>query len=243
MDFIYIALPLFAVVPLYFWLSIQEHESYLESICLNFPHGRFRRSIPLMTQINSGDGAYLFESTHHDRQFIVEYRYRWKQNVLRRFTSQPALHEQLEVRFPMVQKFWLRMISRQHALNSEEAIAIGNDLDQSFSIHTNRPEAAREFMNNPYILGNFSRLIFDRLEIHRGYLRFDGRAGQTKLQCVPATIHGGGALQYCLFLRIATPHRPRINANGRCIVVSLLPKRPGFCRECSRMRKLLYSPS
>ena len=151
MQFVYIAVPLLIVVPLYFWLSIQEHESYLQSICLDLPPGHFRRSIPLRTQINSGDGAYLFESTHHDKKFSVEYRYRWKQNALRRFTSQPALHEELEIRFPVVQKFWLRIISE--------------------AIHSNQPEAAREFLNNPYIAGNLSRMTFDRLEIHRGWLR------------------------------------------------------------------------
>jgi len=171
MDFVYLALPLLVVVPLYFWLSIQEHESYLESICLDLPRGHFRRSIPLTTQINSGDGAYLFESMHHDRKFSVEYRYHWKQNALRRFTSQPALREQLEVNFPLVQKFWLRMISRQQTINMEAGILIGNEFDENFLIHSNQPNAAREFLNHPYILQNFSRITFDHLEIHRGWLR------------------------------------------------------------------------
>ncbi|PWT91829.1 MAG: hypothetical protein C5B54_04560 [Acidobacteria bacterium] len=171
MDAFFLLIP-FLSIPLYLWLSLEARESYLEEICVHYSDGTYRRPVSPVQQILRGKGSYLVQGKHLGRSFVVEYRYGWKHAAWQRFTNEPAPNEELEIRFPVIQKFWLRMIPQKEDETPEAEIKIGIPvIDDNYIIHSNQVKAAADFLTSSVALYHLQRLYFDRLEIYRGFLR------------------------------------------------------------------------
>jgi hypothetical protein len=148
-----------SVLLLYLWASILNQEKYLETICAGLS-GKFRSVGNLWEKISTRKGSYQFVGQYSQRSFIIEYFYRWKTD------------ERLEVRFPVIQKFWLRFILEPAHSPQPEEITLGiPELDVFYVIHSNQPQAAKEFLRSQIALVDLQRLKtrFDRLEIHHGW--------------------------------------------------------------------------
>ena len=123
-----------------------------------------------MEQVRKARGSYEFSGQCSQRRMIIEYFYRWRKQWDLQIDAAPD--ERLEIRFPVIQKFWLRMILDPDHEMQKDAILLGNPaLDSLYLIHSNQPEAAREFLSSQTALQDLRRLLcpFDRLEIHQGW--------------------------------------------------------------------------
>jgi hypothetical protein len=96
--------------------------------------------------------------------------YRWQKVWQIQWDGAPF--ERLKISFPLIQKFWLRMIlDPKHEKRKQEVILGDPVLDSLYVIHSNQPDAAREFLRGQPALEDLQRLRFrfDRLEIHKGW--------------------------------------------------------------------------
>lgn len=154
---------------LYFSFRIRTQQRYLGTIC-GGQIGKFRQTTNLMEQVRKARGSYEFSGQCSQRRMIIEYFYRWRKQWDLQIDAAPD--ERLEIRFPVIQKFWLRMILDPDHEMQKDAILLGNPaLDSLYLIHSNQPEAAREFLSSQTALQDLRRLLcpFDRLEIHQGW--------------------------------------------------------------------------
>jgi hypothetical protein len=99
----------------------------------------------------------------------MEYFYRWP-GVMDLLPG-PAPEERLEIRFPVLQKFWLRMIlDPNHPFDPEALVLDEPDMDALYVIHSNQHDAAKSFLSGQPPFPDL-RLYnpIDRLEIHQGW--------------------------------------------------------------------------
>ena len=131
--------------------------------------GRLHLTTPVWTQVRQARGCYQFAGRCSDRPYTISYFYRWK-NVWNLLPS-TAPDERLEIQFPLIQKFWLRLILDPDHTPQEDEVTLGiPELDSLYVVHASQPEAARDFFVNQPALQDLRRLpfAFDRLEIHKG---------------------------------------------------------------------------
>ena len=166
--FIILQILLFVLI-LYFSFRIRTQQKYLETICEG-QIGKFRQTTNFLQQVGNSRGSYEFSGQCSQRRMIIEYFYRWRKQWDLQIDAAPD--ERLEIRFPVIQKFWLRMILDPDHEVQKDAVSLGNPaLDSLYIIHSNQPEAAREFLSSQAALYDLRRLPcpFDRLEIHQGW--------------------------------------------------------------------------
>ena len=152
----------------YLWTCIYKQQAYLEKISSDL-FGKFIPPKSFWQQISHARGSYRFEGQCSQRAMTIQYFYRWKKV----WNLQPAAapDERLEIQFPVIQKFWLRMILDPNHEQRAGEVALGNPvLDSLYVVHSNQPDAAREFLTSQAALHDLQRLPFpfNRLEIHRG---------------------------------------------------------------------------
>ena len=160
---------LFGGIALYFSFCILIQQRYLETIAEG-QIGKFRQTTNLWKQIRNWRGSYEFSGLCSQRKVILEYFYHWRKAWDMQTDAAPD--ERLEIRFPVIQKFWLRMIFDPDHETQKEAVLLDNpELDSLYMIHSNQPEAAREFLSSQAALQDLRRLPypFDRMEIHQGW--------------------------------------------------------------------------
>ncbi|MCI0413615.1 hypothetical protein L0222_12550 [bacterium] len=163
-----VLLTLLGGVALYFSYCILKQQEYLETICEG-QTGKFLQTTNLWKQIRNSRGSYQFSGLSSQRKVILEYFYRWRKTW--DVQTDAAPDERLEIRFPVIQKFWLRMIlDPDHEMQKEAVLLDIPELDSLYIVHSNQPEAAREFISSQAALVDLRRLPypFDRLEIHQG---------------------------------------------------------------------------
>jgi Prokaryotic RING finger family 1 len=107
-----------------------------------------------------------FRGKFAGRDLLVEYRFRL-------FPRGRRPQDELEIRIPVIQKFWLRLITRSAIFPNEENLSSEEEVPGSpFLAHSNQPEAARLFLETSEIQEQTARLgAVTRLEIYRGTFR------------------------------------------------------------------------
>jgi hypothetical protein len=80
---------------------------------------------------------------------------------------------ELDIRTPVTQKFWLRLLPQSARSDLHEEIQTNNqELDDRFIIHSDQPDVVCEFLKTQFIQEELLRLApLDRLEIYRGWLK------------------------------------------------------------------------
>src|SRR5574341_781206 len=148
-------------------LLIIQHQDVLHRFCAGLGHGSYR------TEFQPGahvwrKRTYSYYGTFQGRSVTIAY------------TFQPGLRKSerrsntLEIQIPVIQKFWLRLLTDYHEVPPFEEILTGVEpLDQHFVIHSNQPEVAATFLQNDSAGGmlNVLQYLFAKLEIYRGALR------------------------------------------------------------------------
>ncbi len=141
----------------FYWLVV-TNEAFLQAICEGIS-GSYHR----------GDGIgrrmYFFRGKFAGRNLRVEYRFR-------PFTRNRR-QDELEIQIPVIQKFWMRLLTRSIPLPAEEESFGEQEVPAGpFLAHSNQPQAAREFLETPEILEQLAKLgPVTRLEIYRGTLK------------------------------------------------------------------------
>jgi len=82
-------------------------------------------------------------------------------------------HEVLEIRIPIKQKFWLRLLrQRLHEQDADEIKSGVPEMDREYVIHTNQRDAAEDFLRRISVRTYLSKFpcSFDKLEIIHGQL-------------------------------------------------------------------------
>lgn len=114
----------------------------------------------------TGDKNLLrYAGKFKERDYTINYRYRFI-----RFLSE-SVSDELEVQVPILQKFWLRLLPQRTDVDNPTEIEINcPEIDERYLIHTNQPEAAREYLSTSMIQDSLRMLpIFpDRIEFYRG---------------------------------------------------------------------------
>lgn len=156
-------------VVLYSVVQQARQESRLHRLCSRLRTGRYRRLY--------GPGRwwhrekiYQYESEFRNRRISVRYNC---PSVFPHTTSRNTgwKRGELEIEIPVMQKFWLRLLTEHHASPTADEIQIGDEaLDNHYLIHTNVPEAASEFLLSPDVRKHFSALayLFSRMEVYKG---------------------------------------------------------------------------
>lgn len=159
-----------AVVLLTFLLTLllsrllRRYEAYLERLCAQWK-GTYKQKYDHLEQILKGKGAYQFQGLYRERAFEIEYSYRWGAFLDEQIRDTPK--ESLRIRFPVIQKFWLRMIRSGPEKHSGEDVLFKTPAGSIYLIHSNQMEAASEFLKMENAQNQFP-VIFDRLEIYQG---------------------------------------------------------------------------
>ena len=141
----------------------------MERITRGF-QGVFTRRFAFLKQLTQSRGIYQFSGQCSQRPVLITYSYRWRRfwNIQ---TCRPE-DERLEIQFPLIQKFWLRMILEPGRPMGPDEVSLDHpELDRLYIIHSNQTQAAREFLTSQAALLDLQRLPypFDRLEIHKGW--------------------------------------------------------------------------
>jgi hypothetical protein len=153
---------------LHFYICIEQQRRYLRQVTEGFP-GSYNSPVPFTDQIRSLKGSYRFNGRSLQRTMILQYFYGW--TGLFDLIPRIAPEERLEIRFPVVQKFWLRMIlDPNHSYDPDAVQTNDPEMNRLYIIHSNHPEAAKNFLATQ---GTFPDLRLnhplDRLEIHQGW--------------------------------------------------------------------------
>ena len=132
-------------------------------------NGNFFSPVSFWEQMRDQKGSFAFTGMSLQRAVTIEYFYRWPK--ITSLLPGTAPEERLEIRFPVVQKFWLRMIQEHNPSFDPEALVLDDPrVDSDYIIHSNQQDAAKEFLASQLPLPDL-RLInpIDRLEIHHGW--------------------------------------------------------------------------
>lgn len=176
MDILFPGLSLLTLFGLYgYWKLTGQNESYVRQLCSGFMFHSHRKKPEDMSPA-TGWHSYFYGGMYEGRPVEVQYRYRTNIRWPKPEESPSIwqIRDELEIRIPVVQKFWLRMLPQMADIDEQEEIIVEKDLfDRAFRIFSNQREAATEFLQGRLVQEKFRTLPFamDRLEIHRGWLR------------------------------------------------------------------------
>jgi hypothetical protein len=109
-----------------------------------------------------------------ERQILIEYRFRQIQPRSGKFIPGWHLSGELEIRFPVVQKFWLRLLQQHQDETPVDELVTGvPQLDKSYVIHANQITTAKDFLKRPVVSDRIMKfpIPLDRLEIYKGFLK------------------------------------------------------------------------
>ena len=152
------------------WKFLLKHQNYMQGLCLGLSLSRFR--------LQREDTAIFFpwrnyscEGQYQGRLIRLNYRFRSFPEQYRLPLRLKAA-EELTLQIPVIQKFWLRLVPERVPAGPDEEVQIGVPVfDQDYLVHSNQPEAAREFLSIRLVQEQIRKLpLFDRLEFHRGAL-------------------------------------------------------------------------
>ncbi len=83
---------------------------------------------------------------------LCEYRYRNLQPTAKRGLLNWQINGELEIRIPLVQKFWLRLLPQdEDEAAMDEIITKIPELDKHYVIHATQQEAAIDFLRRPSV--------------------------------------------------------------------------------------------
>lgn len=176
MGILFPGLSLLSMFGLYgYWKMVGQNRSYVRQLCAGF---MFPSSRKLLEDPSPAPGwrSYSYGGIFEGRPVEIQYRYRtslhWPQSE-----DPPVLwtvKDELEIRIPVVQKFWLRMLPQMTETDEQEEIIVEKEpFDLAYRIFSNQREAATEFLKGSMVQEKFRTLplSMDRLEIYRGWLR------------------------------------------------------------------------
>jgi Prokaryotic RING finger family 1 len=155
-----------------YWRLIGQNEFYIRQLSSGLL--LLKRKGRISPKPSPGWHAQSYEGNYQGRQVQIDYRYR---SILHRNQSKKlaiGLIEELEIRLPVVQKFWLRILPQLTESDEREEIIIEKELfDRAFRIYSNQREAATEFLKSTLVQEQFRTLpiSIDRLEIHQGWFK------------------------------------------------------------------------
>lgn len=131
-----------------------KNQAYLMKLC---------RYLPIQGDYSRTPDSYVYSSELDGRAYQVIYHCAVKEK---------NKHE-LEIRVPVHQKFWLRLLPQiSESEIHDELRLIDHELDSRFVIHTDQPEIVKVFLMTPFIRGELLRLPrFNRFEVYRGWLK------------------------------------------------------------------------
>src|SRR5262245_62174389 len=111
MDF-FLGSGLCVLVAYVYWKAVGSNVAYIAMLCSGLLFGRRRSKIDSFSRrTKSGWRSISYEGIQQDRRILIEYRYQTTLHWPRPKES-PELwstRDELEIRIPLVQKFWLRM--------------------------------------------------------------------------------------------------------------------------------------
>jgi len=152
-----------------YWLLQGRHHLFARELC-------YRLGGKVIQSFGSvwGWKTVVLRFMVRNRQLFVEYRYRHFQPRPKGALVGWQMSGELEIRIPLVQKFWLRLLQQnQDEAPSDDIITKIPELDKHYVIHATQEEAAKDFLKRPAVQDRLLRLpVFpDRLEIYKGFLR------------------------------------------------------------------------
>ena len=152
-----------------YWILEGRHRLFVRELC-------FRLGAKIVQSFGSiwSWKTVVLRFLMRDRQVFVEYRYRNLQPKPNKGLFGWQITGELEIRIPLVQKFWLRLLQQnQDEAPGDEIITKIPELDKHYVIHATQEEAAIDFLKRPSVQAWLLRFpIFpDRLEIYKGFLR------------------------------------------------------------------------
>jgi hypothetical protein len=155
-------------VALHFFICMDRQQKYLIDLCSDLD-GKFFSPVSFWEQMGEQKGSFEFAGMCLQRVVTLEYFYRWPK--IASLLPGIAPEERLAIRFPVVQKFWLRMIQEYNPPFDPEAVILDDPkVDSLYIIHSNQREAAKEFLSSQLPLPDLRLLNpIDRLEIHQGW--------------------------------------------------------------------------
>jgi hypothetical protein len=152
-----------------YWFLEGRHRLFVRELCFRFG-GKIIQSFGSIW----GWKTLVLRFLLRNRQVFVEYRYRNLQKNPNKTLFNMHIHGELEIRIPLVQKFWLRLLHQnEDEAPIDEIITKVPDLDKHYVIHATQEGAAIDFLKRPSVQDWLLRFpVFpDRLEIYKGYLR------------------------------------------------------------------------
>jgi hypothetical protein len=141
-----------------YWVMRLRHQLYFQGLCSGLA-GSFGRD----------ENNLFYEGRYQGREYRIVYRYR----LIPRNKFWPVFKstDELEFQMPILQKFWLRLVpQRTSETNPTEIVIDVDEVDDRFVIHSNQPDAAREYLNSEVVIACLRVLALepDRIEFHRG---------------------------------------------------------------------------
>jgi hypothetical protein len=152
-----------------YWFLQGRHQLYVRELC----HGFNGKVIKTSGSIFGWKVAVL-SLWLRQRQVFVEYRFRQIQPRSKSPIPIWLLSSELEIRVPLVQKFWLRLLPQQQDETAADELITGiPELDRKYVIHANQSENAEDFLKRPAVRDRITQfpLVIDRLEIYKGFLK------------------------------------------------------------------------
>lgn len=121
------------------------------------------RYLPMQGKYSRGPGSYIYSSELDRRPYQVVYHCAVKEK---------SKHE-LEVRVPVTQKFWFRLLPQMSEFELSDELQLNDpELDERFVIHSDQPEILQNVLKTPFIRDELLRLPhFHRFEVYRGWLK------------------------------------------------------------------------
>ncbi|HSE43260.1 MAG TPA: hypothetical protein VLH08_21050, partial [Acidobacteriota bacterium] len=152
-----------------YWFLQGRHILYVRELCQRFGGKVIKTSGSVFGWKVSVLGLWL-----RQRQVFVEYRFRQVQPRSKTFVPRWLLSSELEIRVPLVQKFWLRLLPQQQdEIAGDELVTGIPELDRQYVIHANQIKVAEDFLKRPTVRDRITHfpLVIDRLEIYKGFLK------------------------------------------------------------------------
>jgi hypothetical protein len=151
-----------------YWFCEGRHRLFVRELCFRYD-GKIIESFGSIW----GWKTLVLRFSLRNRQVFVEFRYR---NLPPKNSGlfNRRIDGELEIRIPLVQKFWLRLLQQnEDEAATDEIITKLPELDKHYVIHATQEEAAIDFLKRPSVHDWLLRFpIFpDRLEIYKGFLR------------------------------------------------------------------------
>jgi hypothetical protein len=152
-----------------YWVLQGRHILFVRDLCQ-----RFGGKVIKNYGATFGWKVVVVEVTLRQRRVFVEYRFRQIQPRLNKMIPLWHLNGELEIRIPLVQKFWLRLLQQHEDETAVNELVTGiSQLDKSYVIHANQIEMAQDFLKRSSVLDRIMKLPvpFDRVEIYKGFLK------------------------------------------------------------------------